>query len=68
MNIIQKIVLMEIYPYMKENKNTMIEIYLYANQIANLINTIIIQKKLLAFVPKINRIQTNSQIILINLN
>ena len=50
MNIIQKIVLMEIYPYMKENKNTMIEIYLYANQIANMINTIIIQKKLLAFV------------------
>ena len=68
MNIILKIVLMEICPYMKENKNTMIKIYLYANQIANLINTIIIQKKLLAFAPKINQIQMIIPNTSINLN
>ena len=43
MNIIPKIVLMEIYPYMKENKNTMIKIYLYANIIVLLIIIIIIR-------------------------
>ena len=38
------------------------------NLVTNMTNTIIIQKKLLAFAPKVNRIQTNSLIILINLN
>ena len=54
MNIIQKIVLMEIYPYMKENKNTMIEIYLYVNTIVLTLIIIIIQEVLIAIVIQIN--------------
>ena len=54
MNIIQKIVQMEIYPYMKENKNTMIEIYLYVNTIVLTLIIIIIQEVLIAIVIQIN--------------